>query len=93
MNIAQNSNCCKFIFLRGPFCTWKWDGYESHDRAAEPKKPSLIQCFRQNIDRREGHSEPIVTGVLIDAKKKSVGKSGVVILCKAACDWLIIKMN
>ena len=25
--------------------------------------------------------------------KKSVGKHGVFILCKATCDWLIIKMN
>ena len=25
--------------------------------------------------------------------QKSVGKPGVVTLCKATCDWLIIKMN
>ena len=39
----------------------------------------------------KGHSEPIVTGLLIGTKK--CRKPGVVILCKAACDWLIIKMN
>ena len=38
-----------------------------------------------------GHSEPIVTGLLIGAKKGR--KPGVVILCKATYDWLIIKMN
>ena len=25
--------------------------------------------------------------------QKRIGKPGVVILCKATCDWLIIKMN
>ena len=35
-----------------------------------------------------GHREQIVTGLQIGAK--NVGKPGVVILCKATCDWLII---
>ena len=42
-------------------------------------------------DPLSGHCEPIVTGLLIDAK--SVGKPGVVILYKATRDWLKIKMN
>ena len=35
-----------------------------------------------------------MTGLLIGAKtKKNVGKPGVVILCKATCNLLIIKVN
>ena len=39
----------------------------------------------------EGHREPTVTGLLIGAKR--VGKPGEAILCKATCDWLMIKIN
>ena len=37
-----------------------------------------------------GHREPIVPGLLIGAKKCREARA---ILCKATCDWLIIKMN
>ena len=49
------------------------------------------ELYGREYDQGKGHSEPIVTGLLIG--EKSVGKPGVVILCKATCDWLIIKMN
>ena len=54
--------------------------------------PSPIKCTFGTTDEKithcTGHKEPVVSRLLTCKKGE-----GVVILSKAACDWLIIQMN